>query len=60
MNTPETARYLRADDHAHLVAALLAARAPQTVAELLGEHANVWPASIQIEPEALPACACCA
>ena len=61
MNTePETARYLRADDHARLVAALLAARDPETVAVLLGEQANVWSDRIAADPQALPACLCSA
>lgn len=57
---PETAHYLRADDHTRLVAALLAARDPETVRELLGEVANVWPDTILSDPQALPTCGCSA
>ena len=57
-NEPTAAHYMPAADYEALVGALLAARDPETVRELLGEHGNVWPASILSDPQALPACIC--
>ena len=60
---PITARYLAPQAYARLLDTLADAHHDvdpvSVIVNALGELANVWPAEIQADPHALPACDCC-